>query len=143
MQRRIIAHYNKGWANGFKYNVKYVEIMCDVDTKPGWGGTRREYYELYATVATYLKEKHPKLKVGAYSSGGFYSLNRLKAGVATASYVDFAEGFLNYVSGASAPLDFFSWKCYADRIDEVSLHASYVRSYLDLYGFKKTQSVTR
>ena len=33
---RIIAHYNKGWANGFKYNIKYVEIMCDTDTPEGW-----------------------------------------------------------------------------------------------------------
>ena len=23
---RIIAHYNKGWANGFKYNIKYVTL---------------------------------------------------------------------------------------------------------------------
>ena len=66
---RIIAHYNKGWANGFKYNIKYVEIMCDTDTRDGWCGEADEYYELYTVIATHLKEVYPKLKVGAYSSG--------------------------------------------------------------------------
>jgi hypothetical protein len=139
---RIIAHYNKGWANGFKYNVKYVEIMCDVDTEAGWCGSREEYYELYATVATYLKEKHPKLKVGAYSSGGFYALNRFNSGETAKSYVEFCEGFLNYISRVNkAPLDFLSWKSYSDSPEELKLHAGYARHYLDYYGFRRAQSI--
>lgn len=139
---RIIAHYNKGWANGFKYNIKYVEIMCDTDTKAAWGGTEEEYYELYATVSTYLKEKYPKLKVGAYSSGGFYSLNHYGATNEVKSYVDFLDGFLAYITRVKpAPLDFFSWKCYAESPEEVSLHANYARSYLGQYNLRKTQSV--
>ena len=139
---RIIAHYNKGWANGYKYNIKYVEIMCDVDTRAGWCGKPQEYYELYAVVANYLKQTHPKLKVGAYSSGGFFSLNHYDGTPEQKAYVDFMEGFLEYISRVkTAPLDFFSWKCYAESPEEISLHANYARSYLGQYGFRKTQSI--
>lgn len=139
---RIIAHYNKGWANGFKYNIKYVEIMCGVDTSAAWSGTPEEYYGLYATVARYLKEKHPKLKVGAYSSGGFASLNHYDATPEVKSYVSFMEGFFEYITRSDpAPLDFFSWKCYAESPEEVSLHANYARSYLGQYGLRKAQSI--
>ena len=139
---RIIAHYNKGWGNGFKYNIKYVEIMCDVDTPGGWSGTREEYYELYSTVSTYLKQMHPKLKVGAYSCGGFFSLNHYNSSAEEKSYIDFMEGFFEYITRVKeSPLDFFSWKCYAESPEEISLHANYARSYLGQYGLRKTQSV--
>lgn len=135
---RILAHYNKGWANGFKYNIKYVEIMCDVDANGG----DRDYYRLYATVAKHLRETFPKVKLGAYSSGGFYSLNHYGATDEEKAYVDFMDGFLEYITSTDpSPLDFFSWKCYAESAEEVSLHANYARSYLGQYGLRKTQSV--
>ena len=139
---RIIAHYNKGWANGFKYNVKYVEIMCDVDTPSGWCGSSEEYYELYAVVAKHLKEVYPKIKVGAYSSGGFFSLNHYNGTPEQKSYIDFMEGFFEHITRVNAaPLDFFSWKCYAESPEEIILHANYAKSYLGQYGLRKTQSI--
>lgn len=139
---KIIAHYNKGWANGFKYNIKYVEIMCDVDTKAGWYGAPEEYYLLYTTVANHLKEVYPKIKLGAYSAGGFFSLNHYDGTPEQKSYITFMEGFFEYITKIRrAPLDFFSWKCYAESPEEISLHANYARSYLNQYGLRKTQSV--
>ena len=139
---RIIAHYNKGWANGFKYNIKYVEIMCDTDTEAGWCGADEEYYEFYSIVASHIKEAYPKIKVGAYSSGGFFSLNHYDGTPEQKAYVTFMEGFLEYLSnGKRAPLDFFSWKCYAESPEEISLHSNYAKNYLTQYGFKKTQSI--
>lgn len=139
---RIIAHYNKGWANGYKYNVKYVEIMCDVDTKDGWCGSPEEYFELYATVSAYIKERHPKIKVGAYSCGGFYSLNHYGMSDEVKSYVEFLDNFLAYISKVKkAPLDFLSWKCYAETPEEIALHSNYARSYLAQYNFRKAQSI--
>ena len=139
---RIIAHYNKGWANGFKYNIKYVEIMCDVDTSRGWQGDAKEYYSLYSTVAKHLKEVYPKLKIGAYSAGGFFSLNHYGATAEQSGYIDFMEGFFDHVTRDDpTPLDFFSWKCYAESPEEVSLHANYARTYLNHTGLRKTQSI--
>ena len=52
------------------------------------------------------------------------------------------EDFFEYVTKVKrAPLDFFSWKCYAESPEEISLHANYARSYLNQYGLRKTQSV--
>ena len=139
---KIIAHYNKGWANGFKYNIKYVEICSDVDTPEGWGGTPDEYFALYSTVASHIKTIFPKIKVGAYSAGGFFSLNHYASTEREKNYLSFMEKFLLHVTKkAKAPLDFFSWKCYADSPEEISLHANYARSYLGQYGLRKTQSI--
>ena len=139
---RIIAHYNKGWGNGFKYNIKYVEIMCDADTAAAWSRTPEEYYSFYSTVAKYLKEKYPKIKVGAYSSGGFYSLNHYGASEGIRRYIKFLEGFIDYVSRDNpSPLDFLSWKCYAESPEEIALHSNYAKSYLVQSGLKKTQSI--
>lgn len=139
---KIIAHYNKGWANGFKYNIKYVEIMCDVDTASGWHGAPAEYYAHYSVVANHLKEVYPKIKVGAYSSGGFFSLNHYNGTPEQKFYIDFMEGFFEYITKVQrAPIDFFSWKCYAESPEEISLHSNYARSYLNQYGLRKTQSI--
>lgn len=139
---RIIAHYNKGWARGFKYNIKYVEIMCSPDTPEGWASPCEEYFELYSTVANYLKERFPKLKVGAYSAGGFFSLNHYDSSDAEKRYIQFLEDFLSYISRTKkAPLDFFSWKCYAESPEEINLHANYAASYLAQYGFRKAESI--
>ena len=139
---RIIAHYTKGWANGFKYNIKYVEIMTSVDTPEGWCGKREDYYELYSTVSQHIRECHPKIKIGAYSSGGFFSMNHYDASIEEKSYTDFLDGFLEHISRKNkSPLDFLTWKCYAESPEEVSLHGNYARSYLGQYGFKKAQSI--
>ncbi|MBQ8371637.1 MAG: hypothetical protein IJX38_01680 [Clostridia bacterium] len=140
---RIIRHYNNGWARGFKHGIRYVEIMADVDDPRGWSGSRVEFYELYRTVSTYLKEKFPRLKIGGYSSGGFFSLNHFNATDIQRGYVDFLEGFLEYIGSPRhrAPLDFFTWKCFAETPEELSLHANYARNYLDQSGFRKTESI--
>ncbi len=139
---KIIAHYNKGWGNGFKYNIKYVEIWCDTDTPEGFIGERERYFSLYAAVANRLKADYPKLRVGAYSSGGFVSLNHYDAAEAQKAYIPFLEDFIEYISTKErAPLDFLSWKCYAESPDELNLHANYARAYLSQSIFKKAESI--
>ena len=139
---RIIAHYNKGWAKGFKYNIKYVEIMASPDVPTGWASSRKEYFELYSVIANHIKERFPKIRVGAYSSGGFFSLNHYDASPLEKSYIPFLEDFLSYISRIKkAPLDFLSWKCYAESEEEINLHANYAASYLSQYGFKRAESI--
>ncbi len=140
---RVIAHYNRGWANGFKWGIKYVELMPDADEPYGWGGTPTEYYEFYRTVANHIKDTFPRLKIGGYSSGGFHSLNHYDATDRERAYVSFLEGFLGYVTSPAtrAPLDFLSWRCYAESPEELSLHSSYARNYLGQYGLKRTESI--
>lgn len=138
---RIIAHYNEGWGRGFKFGIKYVELMCDVDLEKS-GIDISEYFGFYRTVAARLKARFPRLKIGAYSSGGFYSLNHYNSPPAERNYIYTLEKFIDLIGGAKGvPLDFLSWKCYAETPEELSLHSGYARNYLDQSGLSKTQSI--
>lgn len=140
---RIIAHYNRGWGGGYKLGIKYVELWTSPDKWAGLREGREDYPEFYRIVANYLKEKHPKLKIGGYSSGGFYTLNHFGATDEEKGYVPFLESFLSYISkkDTSAPLDFFTWELCADSPEGVVLHSRYAASYLAQYGFTKTESI--
>lgn len=139
---KVILHYNKGFAGGYKLGIKYVEIWPGADRPEYWGSTPEEFYSFYSTVATYLKSKFPSLKVGGYSAGGFMSLNDFGTSKREKDYITFLEGFLTYTArrDIKAPLDFLTWECPALSTDELTLHASYARSYL-LGGHKKAASI--
>ena len=139
----IIAHYNEGWAFGYKWRIKYVEIWSDADDPRGFSGTAEDYYRLYGTVSRHLKARFPSVKVGAYSSGGFFSLNHFNADERQRSYVSFMQRFFSLLTarGENTPLDFFSWQCYAETPEELSLHANYAKALLSQFGLRKTQSI--
>ena len=140
---RIIAHYNEGWARGFKFGIKYVEIMCDIDEPDAWQSPIENYFELYRTVSNHLRARFPRLRIGAYSSGGFFALNHWNGSPLQKRYIEVLEKFLDYIGNksTSAPLDFLSWKCSIDNAEELSLHANYARNYLVQSGFRKAQSI--
>ena len=139
----IIMHYNEGWANGFKLNIKYWEIWSAPDCVSSWADEKEKYYELYRITANHLRERFPKIKIGAYGAGGFYALNRLNASDEMKSYVPFMQQFFSYVTAekTAAPLDFFTWCCYTSSPEELNMHAKYARSYLDLAGLRRTRSI--
>lgn len=149
----IVRHYNEGWANGFRMNIRYWEIWNEPDNEPipednpMWRGTMEEYFRLYETAANLLKRRHPELKIGGYGSCGFYALlNRFEQGAASSARIDyfirFFQSFLAYISSAehSAPLDFFSWHSYSDAKANEQ-YAAYAREQLDRYGFAQTESI--
>lgn len=139
----IIMHYNEGWANGFKLGIKYIEIWNAPDSPEGFVGDPSEYFELYRVSANYLKERFPRIKVGAYGARGFYSLNRLDATEEMKSYLPFMQRFFAYINAEAtrAPLDFFTWSCYTNNPEELAMHIKYARSYLDAAGLKRTKSI--
>ena len=126
----IIRHYTEGWADGFRYDMEYWEIWNEPDLdaddaadKRCWGGTEKQFFELYDVAARHLKEKFPHLKIG---------------GPALASHLDWAERFLAQLN---APLDFFSWHVYAWKVEKVVDRLLNVRRLLDKYGFTETESI--
>lgn len=139
----IIMHYNEGWANGFKLNIKYWEIWSAPDSGECWSSGREEYFELYRITANYLRERFPRIKIGAYGARGFYSLNRLDATEEMKGYVPYMQSFFNYVAAEKtyAPLDFFTWACYTSNPEEIAMHSKYARSYLDGAGLRRTRSI--
>lgn len=139
----IVMHYNEGWANGFKMGIKYWEIWSAPDTAECWSGNRQEYFELYRVTANHLRERFPRIKIGAYGARGFYSLNRLDASEEMKTYVPFMQQFFAYITNpaTAAPLDFFTWACYTVSPEELALHAKYARTYLDGAGLRRTKSI--
>ena len=126
----IIRHYTEGWANGFHFKMEYWEIWNEPDLhynkdliSPTWGGTSEEFFALYDVTATHLKSCFPHLKIG---------------GPALAGNLQWAEIFLAQLK---APLDFFSWHCYAHDVEKILDRAQAVRDLLDRYGFQKTESI--
>ena len=153
---RVVAHYNKGWNNGFKWGIEYWEIWNESDTGGAmWQGTREEFFELYRVTARYLKNSHPEIKVGGYGGGGFYSVDDPENKVRsfgpnpskTASFVEWFREFCCYVTTpeTAAPLDFFSWHYYWNNeimdYSRIQTHARFVRDTLDSFGLNECESV--
>ena len=134
----IISHYNEGWADGFHYGIRYWEIWNEPDLDPDgtpenkrrtWGGTAQEFYEFYATVATHLKSRFPKLKIGGPAVAGFKPT--------------WLDGFFNRLTRDRAhpvPLDFFSWHWYGTDPQKMVERARLVREKLDAYGYTEAES---
>lgn len=133
-------HYNEGWADGFKMNIKFFEIWSGADRQEGFADNKIEFFELYTVCALKLRERFPKIKIGGYGMSGFYAQNRLGASEEQKTYVPTMQKFLNYIREREAPLDFFTWTCHTSNSEELLMHARYARTYLDSAGFKRTKS---
>ncbi|MFN3653672.1 MAG: GH39 family glycosyl hydrolase [Armatimonadota bacterium] len=131
----IIRHYNEGWANGYRHDIRYWEIWNEPENRPAcWTGTDADYYRLYRTAATAIKTRYPALKVGGPAVGNPGELveGRLIP-------TEFVRGFLELCRRERLPLDFFSWHCYTDDPAELVTRAREVRRLLDSHGFRETE----
>ncbi len=131
----IIAHMNEGWANGTHCGIKYWEIWNEPDGAADdapyvhhktWGGTRAQFFELYAITAKHLKEKFPDLKIGGPA------LCWVNPG--------WTEPFLEYLKEQNAPLDFFSYHLYTADANSFKYNCRQAREILDKHGFTETET---
>jgi arylsulfatase A-like enzyme len=127
----IIRHYNEGWANGYRHDIRYWEIWNEPDNGPSqWNGTMEEFARFYATTSRRIKEAFPELLVGGPGlNGAMIRSARTKL-----------EAFLPPLQEAGCPLDFLSWHVYADRPGQLAEAAREVRKALDEHGFERTES---
>jgi xylan 1,4-beta-xylosidase len=131
--KHIVLHYNRGWAKGFHYHIRYWEIWNEPDLgKVFWAGTAPQYYELYGKLARAVKSADPHALVG---------------GPAIARPNDdtpYRDAFLEYVRTERLPLDFYSWHWYAtdsdDPLDFIRISRD-TRARLDKHGFARTRSM--
>ena len=140
----IIMHYNEGWANGFNMGIKYWEIWNEPDNEKMWTGTCEEFFKLYSVTANHIKRRFgDSIKVGGYAASGFYMLNRKNASEWFKTLVPYMHKFFKYITAeeTKAPMDFFSWHCYADNPEEVALHAEYAKELLEQYNIKNCESI--
>jgi xylan 1,4-beta-xylosidase len=131
--KHVVMHYNRGWAKGFHYHIRYWEIWNEPDLgKVFWSGTAQQYYELYGKLAGAVKAADPHALVG---------------GPAIARPNDdtpYRDAFLEYVRTEHLPLDFYSWHWYATDSDDpldFTRIAKDIRARLDKHGFAHTRSM--
>lgn len=145
----VIRHYTEGWADGFHYNIRYWEIWNEpeVQNKMMWMGTDEEYYELYDITAKHLKACFPHLMIGGYASCGFYAIapkmkidpeKRIAGTIPPTElekrFIEFFEGFFEYIKKHNSPIDFFSWHSYAD-VSRVAIMDKWLHERLEEYGY--------
>ena len=132
----IVRHYNAGWANGHKWEIRYWEIWNEFDIgKRMWTGTTEEFCRLYETVAKKIKAEFPDVKVGGPSFARFHP-----DGVRNFSK-DKAHEFLAYCRDRKLPLDFFSWHRYGCDLKPLVEEPALMREVLDSYDFTKTELI--
>jgi xylan 1,4-beta-xylosidase len=131
--RHVVLHYNKRWANGFQYNIKYWEVWNEPDLATiHWDGTPEQFHQVYKTAAKAVKSADPAALIGG----------------PTLAMVNeptpYREGFLAFVRDNHIPLDFFSWHYYSvdanDPYDFVRLGRD-IQELLNEYGFKNSLNI--
>ena len=130
----IIRHYTEGWADGYHMDIEYWEIWNEPDLDPDdstnkrcWGGTAKQFYELYCITHKHLKACFPHLKIGGPACAG------LKA--------EWLDGFFTALNENGVKPDFFSWHVYGPTVEKVRDRIRLAREFLDKYGFTETESI--
>ena len=129
----IIRHYTEGWANGLCMDVEYWEIWNEPDLDPDdsthkrcWGGTAKQFYELFNVTLKHLKTCFPHLKIG---------------GPAVATMRDHAWTRDFFESLGDVKPDFFSWHVYGATVEKVRDKIRLARTMLDEYGLTACESI--
>ena len=130
----IIRHYTEGWANGYHMDIAYWEIWNEPDLDPDdsthkrcWGGTAKDFYELYCVAHKHLKACFPHLKIGGPACAG------LRDG--------WLDGFFTALRAHGIVPDFFSWHAYGASVEGMQGKIRHARELLDRYGFVDTESI--
>lgn len=129
----IIAHYTKGWANGFFYDIEYWEIWNEPDldsddstNKRCWSGTEVDFARFYTVASKHLKKKFPEFKIGGPASAGDEA---------------WMSRFLDRIKKEDAPLDFLSWHWYWTQPYDMSIKATRIRKLLVEKGYGGAESI--
>ena len=142
----VIRHYTEGWAGGFRMKIDYWEIWNEPDNNPDmnrnplWRAPFSEYVRLYGTVAPYLKEKFPHLKIGGYGSCGYYAgvgsdhAPAANSTPRTEHFVECSRSFLAAARDNGWPLDFFSFHSYSNPAEALR-QVRFADEHLNQYGF--------
>ena len=144
-----VRHYNRGWANGFNWGIKYWEIWNEPDGSnnmwclPEGDGDWRD--ESPAQKARH--EKRRALFIDFFVK----TLKRLKGefgdeikvgGPALCYYnEDYFRALLDACKAANVAPDFISWHGYKNKPHEYAAEAEKGRKLLDGYGFTKCEMI--
>ena len=147
-----VRHYNRGWANGHEWNIKYWELWnepdgfnnmwCLPDGDGGVGETeaaqkadrkardlkRRELFvKFFVVCLKRLKSEFPDIKVGGPA---MCSMN-----------VDYFRAILQGCKEAGVAPDFISWHHYCNDVKQILGAIERGRKLCDEFGFTKCELI--
>ncbi|HEX8912843.1 MAG TPA: hypothetical protein VF796_10825 [Humisphaera sp.] len=132
----VVAHYNDGWADGFRHGIEYWEVWNEPENRPAcWTGTDEQYLDLYEATATAIKARFPAVKVGGPSLG---EIGKFRPDGSFAPSPLMAA-FLARCRDRKLPLDFFSFHGYSADPGVFVRKAKAVRAALNTAGFEKAE----
>ena len=125
----IIRHYNEGWANGFRWNIRKWSIWEEPDTNPMLLTGAKDpfteiYLPLYAAAATRLKKEFPEIEIGGPQTGSNRGL---------------IAKFIDYCAANKLPIDNLGFTGYSQNVDHYANMVSFIRGKLDEKGFTRTK----
>jgi len=134
----IVRHYNRGWANGFRWNIEYWNFWEEPDgidnlwCLPGAEGQdkvamRTKFVKLFATVMKRLKAEFPEIKFGGPALCW--------------CDLDYFRELVKACQAVGLKPDFISWDCYAADPDAIMADGEKARRMLDGMGCDKTEIV--
>ncbi len=148
----IIRHYNKGWANGKKWDIKYWELWnepdgitnmwCDplddrewgkdpeadaIYNEKRWKRLQAEFVKFFVICVKRIKSEFPDVKVGGPA---LCWLNQ-----------DYFRAILQACKDAGVAPDFISWHYYGADPDRMVNDAEAARKMCDEFGFKKCELI--
>lgn len=134
----IIRHFNEGWANGFRYGIRYWEIWNEPEGNCMWSGSKEDYFHLYEAVSKHLCRIFGNtIRIGGYASSGLYGseLPAEKRQDWQNNWISFFEAFLCFVRKTACPFDFFSFHYYGTNPAIISRYITYAREHVTTAGF--------
>ena len=130
----IIRHYTEGWADGFHMDIQYWEIWNEPDLdeddsahKRCWGGTAKQFFDLFNVTCKHLKSCFPQLKIGGPACAGLKN--------------KWMQPFFQSLKENGIKPDFFSWHMYASGVEEMQRQIRLARQRLDQAGLHETESI--
>ena len=142
----IVRHYNKGWANGKKWDIEYWEIWNEPDGlrnmwcegargKASDSKQRQEdvrymrdkFVKFFVTCLKRLKSEFPEVKVGGPALCWFWP--------------EYFSALLQGCKDAGVAPDFISWHSYGTDPNGAIVAAENARKLCDSFGFTKTELI--
>ncbi len=125
--RRVVEHVNGDFASGRHAGVRWWEIWNEPNGPLFWGGTKEEFYDLFARAALAVKAADPTAQVGGPGLAGHTDERWLR-------------GLLRHARAAGAEVDFVSWHIYHMGSPATLARAQrQIRALVDEEGFPTAQ----
>ncbi len=113
----IVRHYNKGWANGYEWNLRFWEIWDESNMFKMWRShDYSTFIDFYTVVAKRLHDEFPEIKIGGPSTSKVL--------------LSYYRQLVKACQETGAPLDFIAWHCFTDNPDDLYIHQNEARAVL-------------